>query len=451
VRTVHATVLAASLYLAGCSSTPVPLVSNVFDDLTNETVGKSTLAIEYRSFLSLSGLAPVQSLGMLVHHPASVSPTHAIGISPKWSFAVASTYEADKITEAKIAAVEPAYLTLQEIAGRMAASSSTVGLARAALNRKDYRIAAEVLGLFCEGECVAEINAEMRRLLKETDTLRDRLIVAKREFAQLTNLKNVVFMRWTFHNDETTSLSAGQTVTLRERNRQGKSGLAIFAGLRVLTVYFGEDFLDAAGRYRTFGEKVAFTQSSILSHEVQVGDVKYLSDSQVSTAFELSLKITQGRLAQLKSLLGLDEIPDIGVDYASALLSDVGNRGFLSKPKVEAKPYCFFPPRTHQDYIVWGLDDSDGYSTVYAVKSQVSLVAAFMLSSPLTDLQAIMTNANLTDPDRESLLAQYEHQCGGPLERPKAPRTDLVRRWSIFDRNVPPFGRWTEHLYPASQ
>src|SRR5262245_28373443 len=116
---------AAALLLAGC--TPSLLIP-AFDDLTNETVTKGTPFVDYRTFASISGLAPIHGAGMIVHQPDRVSPGHAIAVSPKWSFVAVSEYEVPDGVD-PLPDLRESYETFQKLAIEQGSLASRIAAA----------------------------------------------------------------------------------------------------------------------------------------------------------------------------------------------------------------------------------------------------------------------------------------------------------------------------------
>src|SRR5258708_40132034 len=100
-------VTASTLVLSSCANNS--LIVPAFDNLTNETSSQHSLLTNYRSFVSVSGLAPVHSAGSPFHHPYGTTPGHVIAISPKWSFVTVSNYDSKADVDV-VAALRDQYL-----------------------------------------------------------------------------------------------------------------------------------------------------------------------------------------------------------------------------------------------------------------------------------------------------------------------------------------------------
>lgn len=80
--------------LTGCGSVPIHAT---FDNLTNETVSRTSDYFDFSSFISISGLAPQHGAQLMFHQPEFYdlkpgSPSYAIGVSPGRSFIAEKIY-----------------------------------------------------------------------------------------------------------------------------------------------------------------------------------------------------------------------------------------------------------------------------------------------------------------------------------------------------------------------
>lgn len=490
-KTAFATLgIASGLVAGGCSTSEIR-VSNVFDDLTNESTSSGTLVLDYRSFLSISGLAPLRSLGMYVIHPSGFSPTHAFGISPKWSFFTVSDYPLKADDKVRLDGLVGKYQELQDSARDLAAKKMVVTGAATAIGAMEAAIANERADAASLGEAlevkarlakelvsnesldaaikkgmaaVAEsaakkisdksesdgdryrrractvlrmntctldgVKAASEQATRELDELTKRFYEQKSKFNKDANVENAIVMRWTKRVDDKAEGSYGQQAAAGYANQQGKTGIAIYGGLRVEALYFGEDFLDLLARYDGFWEKVAFTRSSIPLYQVMARHVEYISDEDQMSTASIRARVSPSQLKAIADAIGtVTDATNIGVELAHSFVADVGNKGRLNAPTVSVKPYCFFPPRIHQGYLAKALKDNDGFSSIYAVEAQVTLLASAISSLfglPKTDLRHLLDNdKKIENGDRFRHKSEYLDQCSNGT----IPLQDFLEQW----------------------
>ncbi len=490
-KTAFATfVITTGLMAGGCSTSEIR-VSNVFDELTNESTSSGTLALDYRSFLSISGLAPLRSLGMYVIHPSGFSPTHAFGISPKWSFFTVSDYPLKADDKVRLDGLAGKYQELQDIARDLAAKKMVVTGASTAINAMEAaianeradaaslgdalevkaRLAKELVsnesldaaikkGMVAVAESAAKtisdksendgnrhrklactilrmntctldgVKAASEQAMRELDELTKRFYEQKSKFNNDANVENAIVMRWTKRVDDKVEGNYGQQATAGYANQQGKTGIAIYGGLRVEALYFGEDFLDLLARYDGLMKMVAFTRSSIPLYQVMARHVEYISDEDQMSSASIRARVSPSQLKAIADAIGaMTDATNIGVELAHSFVADVGNKGRLNAPTVSVKPYCFFPPRIHQGYLVKALKDNVGFSSIYAVEAQVTLLASAvsgLFGLPKTDLRYLLEKDKaIKGGDQFRHMSEYLDQCSNgtiPLE-------DFLGQW----------------------
>lgn len=414
MRTYRYVMVAAALtYVSGCSTTSK--VANVFDDLVNETHTTSTYLLSHKSILSISGLAPARLPGsFILHVGGDLSPTHAIGVSPKWSYVFSSTYELDDRSPYPLVPLVTKYRELLELSRALAAGKVELIAIDASIKKPDRAAACTLLEIKPATECtdakVTQSRAEKNKKITEQD---EKLKSAKNAFEAAANGMNAITMRWQRTTSDAAGAKYGSYGRVGYDSQHGKSGLAFYGDIRVSSLYFGEDFLDLLADYSEVSKKWIFTRSGIPTYVVQAKHIQYVSDEDERSRFEMGLKVSQLQIKALEDALGAGtDATELIAEYTTALVSDIGNNGRLSNPAHSVRPYCFFPTEAHQDQLWEETGKSQKYSTIYEVRSQLSFLASLGLSTPPTDLEKLVkTHANGDKEKLRTMLLAYSERC----------------------------------------
>jgi hypothetical protein len=435
----HALATLITLSMLGCTNQPVK-VSNAFDDLVNETNRTGTSLVDYRSFLSVSGLAPIRFVGMFLIHPPGVSPTHAVGVSPKWSHYVVTDYPLAEDERARIGGIAAKYHELVTAADAVTIQRLLVAAADEAheksSNAKDEALCT-VLGIGTGASCTAESSSKALEAHREKlNSLTTAFQQAKAAFNKDANIRNAIIMRWQKSSEDAGDGAYGSVIGGGYRAAKARGGIAIYADLRVETLYLGEDFLDMVRQFNDAAQKWVFTRTSIPTYQVKAKFVEYVSDGIEDSGLRFAAKLSVSQLETIKKLLtDKSDATVLSANWTTSLLSDVGNRGRLQDSITQTFPFCFFSPRAHQEDLARLVTQSSGYSTVYGVEAQLQHLLSILLSVPETDLTRILAMP-VSDPKRHSLLSEYQSQCRGDA------------KWNTFE---PPFNQYYERATQGAQ
>ena len=418
--------------ISACAGHDTRTIANAFDDSVNETATTGSSLIDYRSVLSVSGLAPAQSIGSFAHHPSRVSPTHGVGISPKWSFYTITEYDSPSQEEYSkaVQALLTTYFDLQSLAVKVFDVRSRIALAWSALGEeRGHKLVLPILAQVCgdKSEGLDEFSS-IACAQQVLDDMQTDLSKMKADFSKLAAANRLVITRWSRRSDERAAASYGQVAVADIATASAQSGILILGGIRVYTLYVGEDFLDMYKQRRSFLDRQFFTGAGILTYQVQGKHLVYVSDTNFRRALAARASATSAELGSIRKILKLPDTK-LSLEYESLLLSDVGNVGSTGNAKTTYHPYCFFPPASQQKAIRESFAGMDDYTTVYSVRSTLSTLGTIVVSAPPTELDKVYAmvtsekrnNPSLrvgidrTDASKDSYgyyLTTYEKQCG---------------------------------------
>ena len=429
---IRAFILCLIGVISACAGQNTRTIANAFDDSVNETATTGSYLIDYRSVLSVSGLAPAQGIGSFAHHPSRLSPTHGVGISPKWSFYTITEYDSpspEEYSEA-VQALLTTYFDLQSLAVKVFDVRSRIALAWSALGEERwFKLVPLILAQVCRDNsygldefssiaCAQHILENM-----QTD-----LSNKKADFSKRAAANRLVITRWSRRSDERAAASYGQVAVADMATASEQSGILILGGVRVYTLYVGEDFLDMYKQHHSFLDRQFFTGAGILTYQVQGKHLVYVSDTNFRRALAARASATNTELGSIRKFLKLPDTK-LALEYESLLLSDVGNVGSPGNAKTTYHPYCFFPPASQQKAIRESFAGMDDYTTIYSVRSTLTTLGTAFVSAPPTELDkvyAMVTSEKRRNPslrigiDRTDVsqdgyshyLTTYEEQCG---------------------------------------
>lgn len=382
------------LTTGGCAADP-PVMSSAFDSLTSESVSESTALMNYRTFISISGLAPPHVVGMMVHSPGTLSPGHAIGISPKWSFFLESDYSAPSGATGVASArgVRALYLNAQASAAKVAETQLLYAVADRSLTQAGQKAtaaeqtevlnaAAQALAISCPGSCdMAAIKQAKTDLKSRLDTAIAEAKTAASALDEAVDANNVIITRWTGGVTSASNVSIA-FVNAGETQTRQLTGIAIFRGIHTRYLFAGEDFLDMVNGFTGKGtgttEKLAMagllSQASIASFVVMADEVEYISDQELQQQISLGASIPLTSIQALKAMLKADPtLAKLDLDATRMTSTVLGNSGRLGHPSIKTKGFCFWPPPAHQDFLLQQMNADNKYVTVFAIRSQLKL------------------------------------------------------------------------------
>ncbi len=403
--------------LNGCASDQGLMLAS-FDKLTSEGERTSTALMNYRSFVSISGLTPPHAVGMLVHHPDALTPGHAIGISPKWSYYVESDYHADAAPSAK--GVRSQYLAAHAANANAADLDYTVMLvdlmkaeiaqAGEESDRKELaRDTAKLLDVSCDQQkldaCRKAIEEGSAALKKRAALARTQATEESGKLDQLVAGKNVVITSWQGNETVVANLSVVSLGQGGGSRREALSGVAIFTGLRTRFLFAGEDILDMAREFvkdqallAELAKAGLLHSTGITTYTIMAREVEYISDRDLAQRTSLQMTIPLSAFDTFKKYAKemSSKMANVNLEWQKA--SAIGNSGRLAEPEQRTKGFTFYPPQIHQAFLRQQSEADGKYITIFAVRGELKLLET-LLAPNLggTDLDLIRKSSQAGD------------------------------------------------------
>ena len=390
-----ATTIALSA-LAGCS-THKSVINSAFDDLVNETRSTNSHFMNYKSFVSISGLVPHAAPGSLFHHPDGLSPTHGLGLSPKWSYVVESTFPMapGKASSGfdKIKAIRDKYVEAREAIVKATALQVTsalvdraLELARSSNDLEQCRLAARILGTVEPKERCSDadqkaldtaridVNAKAAKAMATAAEKRDELVKA-------VDQPNILVTRWDQGTELTFLGKLAEFLSISIDRKKEMGGVLIAGDLRTWSVKVGEDYVDMV-REMDPNARPLFEQVGIDLFLIHAKYRMYVAELRLEDAVAASLSLTVEQLRNLRTALGAGDRIELGL--GAAMLSDISNIGALSAPDHKIRRRCFFPPTENEAAAQRETLLAQSYHPVYEVRGQMTRLKE--LGSIETDL-----------------------------------------------------------------
>jgi hypothetical protein len=318
----------ASLWTLGACSSPAkaPMRTALFD-LTGESRSVRVYPVKcnvlarlfdcpvavHRQAVSIPGLLNVPDVGQLFHFPGHRDVTTATGVAVVQSYRLIGETEPEVTPPGTVACVRNALERAQ--ASAFEATRLAKELERLRMPSKAENVATEQ----------DEIDTAARRLRKAEQELAK----ANEALRKAANQPGVVVARWSI--DEERRLGAPVSGgSLGIQRVEASSGFVILAGIRTVSLVFGEDFWWLLNNLRP-KERDYIEEIGISTSLLQAREVAYASDSLYRLALALENDV-QGRAVD--NSLGLKL-----TSYWSTLAS-LSNSGHMPSIVWKREPFC---------------------------------------------------------------------------------------------------------------
>lgn len=370
--------------MAGCS-THKSVINNSFDDLVNETRSTKTSFVNYKSYVSISGLVPHAAAGTLIHHPDSLSPTHGLGLSPKWSYVIESTFPMDSGNTAtdfeKLKSIRNKYIEARGAIVKATALQVKASLADSALviakSSKDLgncKLVSRILSLEepktkCEDADLTAMGAALADTKSKATSAVEAAALKRKELIQEVDKKNILVTRWDQQVELTSLGKLADFFSLSVDHKKEMGGVLIAGDLRVWSLKVGEDYIDMV-REMDPQARLFFQQVGIDLFLIHAKHRLYIAEMKLEDAVAASLSLTVADLRNIKSVLNSSDRLELG--FGMAMLSDISNIGALSAPAHNVRRRCFIPPVENEKSAQREFLLAQGYHPVYEVRGQMT-------------------------------------------------------------------------------
>jgi len=353
---------------------------SALEDLTSEVKTIKSDVVDYSSAFSINGLGKQQGGGMYFYHSGDdVADTYALGISPKFSFLVESMFS-QKCSDAhqpcglnQVLDLRNRYLQAKELLVEAAALEFKVEAANAGMKMTDRiageAMAAKILLPSVENPPLDQLKAELTKVTEQFRHATIKADAAKLAIITQMSTGNLLIARW---NTEKSSSASGQLTddaSIQKDKKTSSNGVVVLGDLRVTTIVPGEDYLKALLDLEMPLSLLA-GKVGIVTYALQAKHVAYVQESDYEASLAAKLVLSAEKIkGYVDNIQELYKALNLKLGYQMSELANVGNAGVISGASVAVKNYSFCDGSEHEKSIKAELDRSNGYTTVYAVRT----------------------------------------------------------------------------------
>ncbi|HKQ98599.1 MAG TPA: hypothetical protein VJV75_12050 [Candidatus Polarisedimenticolia bacterium] len=404
------TIVLTTLLLGGCASANKNPISIAFDDLTNEGRSSKAKYANFSTFVSISTLVPANTLQSFWYQDDGLPPTHALGMSPKWTFRARRDYDMTIAAAARpqaIADLRSAYVALRANAIEIGALNTLVAMGKATLalpqdKTPDLPAQMQSIGeMFTLGpgkvtrDTLAEaVKAKQQRL----DVLQSQADQKEKELQEKLKTWNVLMTRWSSSNSTSAGAEVDPLAGAGYEESRSKSGVLILGDIRAESLHVGEDIFDLL-RELNRGSKQYYGSTRISVFEVRARYVAYVADEDFSRAITAFLDLDP---TEVQALSAAVRNAAIRAQISFSAMASFGGSGLMSSSKPVKATSVFYPPSLLQKKLEQQIDDDLGYEAVYVVRAQLNTMVAKTLPKRIcTHLQSL--TEGVADPHAGAL------------------------------------------------
>ncbi len=385
------------------------------EDLTSETERQGLSDVNQNRILSITGLLPQVQVGSIYHYKKGRSPSTAIGISRGPSFYVESKIEGPK-DSAAIDKVREKILKVRIAAGR-------------ALRKKITASKAQALVLEAEQDdsdlsTLDSLIASLEQADREYESARESFDDALNDASLEIKDAGVLVVRWDSTRGKEGGISFGSLFGSDASSESKTSGFAILSGLRLTTLFVGQDIWDVDPNIeRTwwfYGDHFPWVLDwkfpfighrtirnvRLTTHVFQTRRVVYLQDMDFSEEFELAVKGSYQDFSRLSDTL--EELDSIEINYIESRMASLSNMGVVGETQRRVYPAGFGVPDLKS---LAGHDGVDPYLNLACLQitgrsfdAQIKRNETSRLAPTMDEWQTIYT----VDTDFEALRERFE-------------------------------------------
>lgn len=341
-------VLAGALAMsaaAGCASKTGLITS--LEDLSTESRREGFVKVPQYRVVSVPGLLPFAEVGGLYFYKPKRQPASAIGLSPDHSFIL--------VAEIDSGCDNACMIPIKDALSKLRAQALDLIQNKIELSRRlnTEKPKAEELRLQAEAadrEALEAYKKSRDQFDKSYDNVVNRLIH-----------NGVMIYRWSTSSKTSGAMGLGNLFGASGSNSEQYNGFALISGLRMATLFAGNDILsawprlDKKSRYHNRFELTTFV--------MQAKHIMYSAEADLESLLQANLKASYDQLANLpETVRSLDRIE---INAVIAKLSNLSNMGILGVVRRSTVPI---------DWAQTGLEQRlrlNGWNTFYSVESDL--------------------------------------------------------------------------------
>jgi len=337
--------LLMSLLVGGCGGGP-SLISSI-EDLNAEKKMEGWRAFQCRS-ASVPGLLPFSDVGVVYFDKLFRSPSTAIGLSQGDSFILTATIDFNG-TDAD----------LKELRGKLID-----------LNLSAVKVVSDKMYFNSLRYSKAEKNEEkqsqqeqIKEALEAYKTSRNDFEAKHKLVVDKLDKKGIFIYRWTTTSGVLSDFKFSDILTANFSRREQYSGFAIVGGLRLSTLYIGQDL---ASKWKKQKNWVLSTFNAddfkVTTHLMQAKNILYVSEYELEANLKNKVKASYKQWEDIpEAIKALDTIE---FEAIASMVSNLSNIGFLGDAQYEPRPVNWEPTEKTIAY-------SNGWQSFFSVQTQL--------------------------------------------------------------------------------
>lgn len=289
------------IFLSACSSTPELITS--LEDL-NTDFEKEGIKLPQTRVISVPGLLPFSEVGGLYHFKAQRMPASAIGLSPANSFVLTNEIPFNGALS-DLTSIRDALLELKNLAEK------TV-LNKLKLTSLKYENSPNATAIG-----VAKTKYEASKLAFEQQINQVSTSITK---------SGIIIYRWTTQKEQEASITLGSILGLSENKTIKYNGFALIGGLRLSTLYLGNDLVSQWSNLKKDSDYNSRFQ--LTTHVMQAKHILYLSEYDMQSKLSAQLEASYSQLKNLpETIKNLDKIE---IEAVFSKISNLSNLGVIT-------------------------------------------------------------------------------------------------------------------------
>lgn len=303
------------LALGGCGG---GIISSIEEVTTSTHLLATFVPPEQARIASVPGMLPCVAPGMMAHHSKWRLPSTTIGLSDGKSFVVTTQWDyggdLDELYRLRTDLLKLRLAALKVVAARIHLTTVLFSkeLKDAGLSDPDDRSRAE----------------------RSYEEAKDQYEKLYNRVAAALKHEGVFVYRWTTESSAAFGGVAGGLLHGRVDGREQRSGFAIVAGLRLSTLYVGNDFQETWNRLGLSG--ACTSHLKVVTYMVQAQHILYVSESEFEARLRARINASYNQLRDLPATIrNLDQIE---LETIASTLSNLSNMGMFGHAKHHVSP-----------------------------------------------------------------------------------------------------------------
>lgn len=338
-----------NIILNGCSSTGGQITS--FEDLTTESSKEGWSKVPQYRVISIPGLLPFSDIGGVHFYKARRKPSSAIGLSN-----TASSYIVERTINGScdmscLAKVRDKIMQVKVAGANLVEDKVNL-----------TRMRSKQLSSDASDEDKKRYQKNLKAVYDQYAKTRVDLDSKHKKAVESITNNGVLVFRWNTGTKKSGAFGLGSIFGGSASIDETQSGFGLVSGLKLSTLYIGNDIMNVWGRINT---KYRYSNRfEITTYAMQAEHIMYMSEYDLSSALGTKLKASYSQLANAGDTL--KQLDNIEIEAALSKVSNLSNIGVIGASKSNIIIIDWSRPGS-----IGMVNRNDGWQTIYAVKSDL--------------------------------------------------------------------------------